>query len=83
VVVLNAEISAAIQERLADADYGQTLARRGITTVALNDDGQIVEHRPDGSTVVVTERQGLPQGKSTPQPRRETARPRRRTQRRR
>ena len=55
-MVLNAEISAAIQERLADADYGQTLTRRGITTVALNDDGDIVEHRPDGSTVVVTER---------------------------
>ena len=55
-VVFNAEITAAIQERLADADYGTVLARRGITTVALDEDGQIVEHRPDGSSVVVTGR---------------------------
>ena len=54
--VFNAEISAAIQESLAGADYGQVLAGRGITTVALNADGQIVEHRPDGSSVVVTAR---------------------------
>jgi hypothetical protein len=53
-VVFNAEISAAIQERLAGADYGRELAGRGITTVALDEDGQIVEHRPDGSAVVVT-----------------------------
>jgi hypothetical protein len=53
-VVFNAEVSAAIQESLADANYGQVLAGRGITTVALNEDGQIVEHRPDGSLVVLT-----------------------------
>lgn len=50
-VVFNAEISAAIQESLARADYGQTLADRGITTVALNDAGEIVEYRPDGTSV--------------------------------
>jgi hypothetical protein len=55
-VVFNAEISAAIQESLAADDYGQALAARGITTVAVNDGGQIVEHRPDGSSVVVTDR---------------------------
>jgi hypothetical protein len=55
-VVFNAEISAAIQESLADDDYGQALAASGITTVALNEHGQIVEHRPDGSSVVVTDR---------------------------
>jgi hypothetical protein len=53
-VVFNAEISAAIQESLAEADYGRLLAGRGITTVALNEDGEMVEHRPDGSSVVVT-----------------------------
>jgi hypothetical protein len=53
-VVFNAEVSAAIQESLADANYGQVLAGRGITTVALNEDGQIVEHRPDGSSEVLT-----------------------------
>jgi hypothetical protein len=53
-VVFNAEISAAIQESLAETNYGNVLAGRGITTVALNEDGEIVEHRPDGSSVVVT-----------------------------
>jgi ParD-like antitoxin of type II bacterial toxin-antitoxin system len=55
-VVFNAEISAAIQERLTESNYGQQLARRGIATVALNEDGQIVEHRPDGTSVVLTDR---------------------------
>ncbi|CAA0138282.1 Uncharacterised protein [Mycolicibacterium vanbaalenii] len=49
-VVFNAEIGAAIQETLASADYGALLAARGITTVALDDDGEIVQYRPDGST---------------------------------
>lgn len=53
-VVFNAEVDAAIQQSLAGADYGATLANRGITTVALNDAGQIVEHRPDGSSMVLT-----------------------------
>jgi hypothetical protein len=53
-VVFNAEISAAIQESLADTDYWRVLAQRGITTVALNEDGEIVERRPDGSSVVLT-----------------------------
>jgi hypothetical protein len=52
-VVFNAEISAAIEENLSRVDYGQVLAARGVTTVDLNDDGQIVEHRPDGSEVVL------------------------------
>ena len=55
-VVFNAEISAAIQESLADDNYGQALGARGITTVALNEDGEIVEYRPDGSSIVVTDR---------------------------
>jgi ParD-like antitoxin of type II ParDE toxin-antitoxin system len=53
-VVFNAEISAGIEESLARTDYGRLLAARGVTTVALNDDGDIVEHRPDGTSVVVT-----------------------------
>ncbi|WP_156689415.1 TA system antitoxin ParD family protein [Mycobacterium sp. Marseille-P9652] len=51
-VVFNAEISAAIEEGLAQSHYGDRLARRGIATVALNEAGEIVEHRPDGSSVV-------------------------------
>lgn len=53
-VVFNAEIAAAIQENLAESNYGNTLAERGITTVALNDAGEIVEHRPGGSSAVLT-----------------------------
>jgi hypothetical protein len=30
------------------------LAGQGITTVALDDAGNIVEHRPDGTAVVLT-----------------------------
>ena len=52
-VVFNAEVSAAIEESLARTDYGAVLASRGITTVAVDEDGQIVEHRPDGTESVV------------------------------
>jgi hypothetical protein len=55
-VVFNAEISAAIEENLAATHYGQLLAGRGLATVALNENGDIVEHRPDGSSVVVSGR---------------------------
>ena len=53
-VVFNAEIAAAVQEKLAESNYGKLLADRGITTVALNEEGEIVEHRPDGTSVVLT-----------------------------
>jgi ParD-like antitoxin of type II bacterial toxin-antitoxin system len=52
-VVFNAEISAAIEESLARTHYGDVRAAQGITTVALNEAGDIVEHRPDGSAVVL------------------------------
>ena len=53
-VVFNAEIAAAIQEKLAGSNYGKLLGERGITTVALNEEGEMVEHRPDGTSVVLT-----------------------------
>lgn len=63
-VVFNAEVAAAIEESLADADYGAELARRGITTVALDEAGEIVEYRPDGtSTVLREQRRGSRRGK--------------------
>ncbi len=52
-VVFNAEITAAIEERLARADYGDVLAARGLTLVALDDDGHIVEYRPGGGSTVI------------------------------
>lgn len=55
-VVFNAEIAASVEENLASADYGATLAARGITTVALDDNGDIVQYRPDGSSVILERR---------------------------
>ena len=40
--VFDAEIAAAIQENLAESNYGNLLAERGITTVALDENGDIV-----------------------------------------
>ncbi|MBU8813134.1 TA system antitoxin ParD family protein [Mycolicibacterium goodii] len=53
-VVFNAEISAAIEEGLAHTDYGKVLAARGVTTVALDDSGEIVRYEPDGTTTALT-----------------------------
>ena len=36
-----------------DTNYGALLAERGVTTVALDENGEIVEHRPDGSSVAL------------------------------
>ena len=58
--VFNAEIAAAIQEQLAGSNYGTLLAERGITTVALDENGDIVEHRPDGSSVSLTAKRRAP-----------------------
>jgi hypothetical protein len=52
-VVFNAEVSAAIGEQLAATHYGDLLAARGVTTVALDDAGRIVQYRPDGTSVVL------------------------------
>ncbi|MFC9907091.1 hypothetical protein ACFVJ3_44225 [Rhodococcus sp. NPDC127593] len=53
--VFNAEITAAIEEQLTTTDYGAVLAAQGVTTVALSEDGQIVEYRPDGTHAVLPE----------------------------
>jgi hypothetical protein len=47
--VFNAEIAAAVVENLAGSNYGATLAERGVPSVSLDENGQIVEHRPDKS----------------------------------
>ena len=54
-VVFNAEISASIEESLARANYGRALAVRGVTTVALDETGRLVEHHPDGTVVTLAE----------------------------
>ncbi len=61
--MFNAEIAAAVQEKLAGSHYGTLLAERGITTVALDDNGDIVEHRPDGSSVVLAAKGKAPRSR--------------------
>jgi hypothetical protein len=46
----NADIAAAIRERVAAVQLGEELAAEGMTTVGLDDDGHLVEYRPDGTT---------------------------------
>jgi hypothetical protein len=50
----NAEISAAIEENLTLTHVGDELAAEGITTVAFDESGNLVEYRPDGSTSILT-----------------------------
>lgn len=52
-LVANAEITAMIEQRVASADYGQELSAAGITTVALDEQGRLVEYLPDGTSHVV------------------------------
>lgn len=54
-VVFNSEISAAIEENLTRTHYGHVLAAGGVTTVALDDAGDIVEYHPDGTSVVLSQ----------------------------
>jgi hypothetical protein len=61
-VVLNDEISAAIEDSLARTNYGAALAGQGITTVSLNDAGDIIEHRPDGTEVVLATERAITRG---------------------
>jgi hypothetical protein len=52
-VVANAEIDTAIEERANSTSFGAQLRTAGIVTVALDADGGLVEHRPDGTTVLL------------------------------
>src|SRR4051794_25420324 len=49
-IVLDAELDAAISERGRKASFGAGLAKRGVTTVALDDEGVLTQYHPDGST---------------------------------
>ena len=47
--VANAELDVTIAEHAQAAAYGDALAAEGITTVALDDDGNLVAFHPDGT----------------------------------
>ena len=52
-VVANAELDASIQERARSISFGVGLAAQGGTAVALDDAGNLIEHRPDGTRVPI------------------------------
>jgi ParD-like antitoxin of type II bacterial toxin-antitoxin system len=52
-IVANAELDASIQAQAESVSFGEHLAGEGVTTVALDDDGALVEYRPDGSRTVL------------------------------
>jgi len=52
-VVSNAKIPAADEDRPARTDCGGVPASRGITMVALDEAGQMVEYWPDGTSAVL------------------------------
>lgn len=48
--VFYAELDASISEAARRINLGEALANRGVTTVALDDEGVLTRHGPDGST---------------------------------
>ena len=49
-VVFNAELDASISEAARTIRFGDVLAARGVTTVALDDHGRLTRYHPDGTT---------------------------------
>jgi hypothetical protein len=48
--VFNAEIDASLSAAARNISFGEVLAGRGVTTVALDDDGLLTRYHPDGTT---------------------------------
>jgi hypothetical protein len=46
----NAEVQARIEEGLRATNLGAVLNASGMSTVSLGDDGELIEHRPDGTS---------------------------------
>lgn len=49
-VVFNAELDTSISEAARTIRFGEVLAARGVTTVALDDHGEPARYHPDGTT---------------------------------
>lgn len=49
-VGLNAELDALISESVRAVSFGEILAARGVTTVALDEQGVLTRYHPDGTT---------------------------------
>lgn len=48
--VFNAELDASISEAARTISFGEVLAARGVTTVALDDQGVLTRYHPDGTS---------------------------------
>lgn len=53
--VVNAEIAATIGVNVDRLDLATELAIEGVTTVALDEEGRLVEYRPDGTSSVLAD----------------------------
>jgi len=51
--VANAELDVSIAGAASRTSYADRLAGEGVTTVTLDEDGNLVERRPDGTTTVL------------------------------
>lgn len=49
-IVFDSEVQARLDNHLRTTNLGAVLAARGITTVALNEQGELTEYRPDGTS---------------------------------
>jgi hypothetical protein len=52
-IVFGSETQARLEIRLRTTDLGAVLAARGVTTVALDEHGELTEYRPDGTSAPV------------------------------
>jgi hypothetical protein len=52
-IVFDAELQARLEERLRTTKLDAVFAARGVTTVALNEQGELTEYRPDGTSAPV------------------------------
>lgn len=52
-MVFDAEVQSRVETRLRTTDLGAVLAARGVTTVALNEQGELTEYRPDGTSTPI------------------------------
>ena len=51
--IVNAELDAAITTKAQATPLGAAVQADGVTTVALDDQGRLVEYRPDGTTTIL------------------------------
>jgi hypothetical protein len=52
-IVFESEVESRLEERLRTTSLGEVLSARGVTTVALNEQGELIEYRPDGTSAPV------------------------------